>query len=78
VPPAALIVQIVALWVAGRGLTFLSTSGGIVSFLYWITIIVVAVLVVLIPAATAWLHRAIVAVEEADRPRRSESGGGDA
>lgn len=77
VPPVAFVIQFVALWVAGRGPSFPATSGGIVSFLYWVTIIVTAALVVLLPTASAWLRRAIVAVEEADRPRQSASDEGD-
>jgi hypothetical protein len=77
VPPAALVVQIVALWLAGRGPSYPESSGGVVSFLYWLTIVVTVALVVVLPAASAWLRRTIAAVEEADRPRQSPSGEGE-
>jgi hypothetical protein len=77
VPPVAFAIQLVVLWVAGRGPSFAATSGGIVSFLYWLTIVVTATLVVVLPIVTSWLRRAIVAVEEADRPRRKDSGEGE-
>jgi hypothetical protein len=77
VPPAALVVQLVALWVAGRGPSFPETNGTIVSLMYWVTVVVTAALIVALPAASAWLRRAIAAVEEAERPRRSGSGEGD-
>ncbi len=77
VPPAALAVQIVALWVAGRGPSFPESSGSIVSLMYWVTIVITAALVVALPLAAAWLRRAIVAVEEAERPRRDTSGEGE-
>lgn len=73
VPPAAFAVQVVALWLAGREPSFPETNGAIVSLMYWVTVVATAALVVVVPAASAWLRRAIVAVEEADRPRRSAS-----
>jgi hypothetical protein len=77
VPPVALAIQLVTLALAGRGPSFPPTSGDIVKVLYWTTIVVTGALLTLLPMVSAWLHRSIAAVEEAERPRRSESGGGE-
>ncbi len=70
VPPVALAIQVAALSAAGRGPTFPETSGRIVDLLYWGTLTVTGVLVVGIPVAAAWLRRALMVQEDAERPRR--------
>jgi len=77
VPPVAMSIQLVTLALAGRGPSFPQTSGDIVNVLYWMTIVVTGALLTLLPVVSAWLRRSIAAVEEAERPRRSESGGGE-
>jgi hypothetical protein len=77
VPPVAMAIQLVTLALAGRGPSFPPTSGDIVRVLYWMTIIVTGALLTLLPVVSAWLRRSIAAVEAAEPPPRSESGGGE-
>jgi hypothetical protein len=77
VTPVALAIQVSVLWAAGRGPTFPATSGGIVTVLYWVTVLVTAATVVLVPVAAASLGRAIERIEQEQRPRRHQSGEGD-
>jgi hypothetical protein len=71
IPPIALVVQVVVLWAAGRGPSFPETSGRIVDVLYWVTLLLTAVLVFGVPVAAARLKQAIATLEDAERPRRS-------
>lgn len=57
VPPAALAVQFVALWLTGRGPSVPSTSGGVVLALYVTMLVVTVLLVVVVPLVAAWLQR---------------------
>jgi hypothetical protein len=77
VAPLALAIQIAVLWAAGRGPSSPESSGGIVSLLYWVTVLVTAGVVVVLPLAATWLRRAIELVEEEERPRRRGTGEGE-
>jgi hypothetical protein len=70
VPALAFCGQFVALWAASRGPSFPDSSGGIVRFLYFLTIFVTLSLVVILPFAAVWLKAGMEQVEETDRPRR--------
>lgn len=75
-PPVAFVAQVALLWIAGRGPSFASSSGAIVSLVYAVTIGVTGMMVVALPFTAAWLRRAFEALEEQDGPRRSQTSGG--
>ncbi|MCO5221210.1 MAG: hypothetical protein M9947_06440 [Thermomicrobiales bacterium] len=57
IPPVVLGVQIMILWMAGRGPVFHPTSGGIVRLLYILMLTTAVVLVVSVPIIAVWLRR---------------------
>lgn len=77
VAPAALALQLAVLWAAGRGPSFPASSGGIVSLLYWVTVLVISGATVVLPIVSGWLGRAIEHAEEEKRPRRRGTDAGE-
>jgi hypothetical protein len=57
VPPVALAVEIIVLWVADRGPVFHPTSGGIVRVLYLVLLFGAIALLILVPVLAVWLRR---------------------
>lgn len=57
IPPVVLGVEIMLLWMAGRGPVFHPTSGGIVRLLYILMLATAVVLVVCVPIFAVWLQR---------------------
>lgn len=57
VPPVVLAIQIMILWIAGRGPVFHPTSGGVVRVLYIMMLATAVVLVVCVPIMSVWLRR---------------------
>jgi hypothetical protein len=77
VPPVALAIQVFVLWAAGRGPSFPASTGGIVTMLCWLTLLVTALLLVVLPFVATWLRRAIERLEEEQRPHRRATGEGE-
>jgi hypothetical protein len=74
VPPIALGVEFVVLWVTGYGPWFHETSGGVVRVLYSFTLTLAVVLVVAVPMTAMWIKHGSVRVHgERPVPRRRES-----
>ncbi|HEY8448324.1 MAG TPA: hypothetical protein VIL01_14585 [Thermomicrobiales bacterium] len=73
-PPAALGVQFIALWLAGRGPSVPTTSGGIVPVLYAVLLVVTVVLTVGVPLVSLWIRRLVLSADRArfKAPRRPE------
>jgi hypothetical protein len=76
VPAIAFAGQFLALWFAGRGPSFPDSSGGIVRFLYFVTLLATLGLVLILPFAAVWLKSGMEQLEE-ERPRRRGAGEGD-
>ncbi len=57
IPPFVLAIQILILWIAGRGPVFHPTSGGIVRLLYIMMLATTVILVVCVPIFSVWLRR---------------------
>src|SRR5262249_12437060 len=76
-PPAALALQTVGSGSAGRGPSRPASNGGIVTVLYWVTVLVTAAVVVALPVAAGWLRQAIERLDEMERPRRRGTGEGE-
>jgi hypothetical protein len=57
IPPVILGVEIMLLWMAGRGPVFHPTSGGIVRLLYILMLAAAVLLVVCVPILAVWLQR---------------------
>jgi hypothetical protein len=57
IPPTVLGIQIMMLWIAGRGPVFHPTSGGIVRLLYILMLATTVCLVVCVPIFAVWLRR---------------------
>jgi hypothetical protein len=75
VPPAAFGAQTLALWLAGRGPSIPASSGGIVTTLFVVTLILTGALVLALPLYAAWIKHMVERAEEMARPRRSSAGG---
>jgi hypothetical protein len=57
IPPVVLGIEILLLWIAGRGPVFHTTSGGIVRLLYILMLATAVLLVVSVPIFAVWLRR---------------------
>lgn len=57
IPPIVLGIEVMLLWMAGRGPVFHTTSGGIVRLLYILMLATAVVLVVCVPIFAVWLRR---------------------
>lgn len=69
-PFIALCGDFAALWIAGRGPKFPSSSGAIVLFLYLLTMFAALALTIAIPIVARWLGNAMQALENEERPRQ--------
>ncbi len=57
IPPVVLGIEILLLWVAGRGPVLHTTSGGVVRLLYILMLASTVILVVVVPIFAVWLRR---------------------
>lgn len=64
VPPAALAVEVLGLWLSGHGPWFHATSGDIVRILYCVMLAQSVVLVVSVPIAAMWVNHGAMLAEE--------------
>lgn len=57
IPPLVLALEILLLWIGGRGPVLHTTSGGVVRLLYIMMLATAVVLVVIVPIMAVWLRR---------------------
>lgn len=57
IPPVVLAIEILLLWIAGRGPVLHTTSGGVVRLLYIMMLATTVILVVVVPIFAVWLRR---------------------
>jgi hypothetical protein len=68
VPPVALALEIVILWIADRGPVFHPTSGGVVRVLYLALLFGSIALLILVPVLAVWLRRSSAALPPPPAP----------